>query len=535
MVRQWTFDFLERVWKIRRERCVIAPEIMSETSPSTVSRKRPWGLTFFGLLAAGGLAAMPFLAGEPDGEKMPDLVRFFGSFHPVFLHLPIGIFALILLQELGAMFSSRTAARQETGLFPIFCGVVSAILAVLCGFMLYHGDEGGAYAGELAERHMWGGLIFAVAACLTFIVKAWTITLGSNPAFYRLLLFGSVGVMGFTSHDGGSITHGSDHLTKYAPNPVRKVLGLEPKAEKPKAKPLEEQLVYADIVAPILDRRCVQCHKPGNSKGRLRMDTYEMLIKGGKEGPAIEPGSAEKSNIVYRVELPMDDDEHMPPEGKPQLEAHEVAIIKWWLDTGGETTMTVAASKPDAAVMEALAKIVPAGPAEEEEKKDDKKVAGPADDVKSAVAALGKEFPGALSFESQQSALITFTAVSMRGNLDDAMFAKLDKVLPHLVTVDLSATKVTDASVAKLAGASQLRLIRLAETQITDAAIDTLAKLTSLESINLYGTKVTDAGVAKLGALPNLKRLYLWQTGVTPNAIADLKAKLPNCEIITGI
>jgi hypothetical protein len=46
---------------------------------------------------------------------------------------------------------------------------------------------------------------------------------------------------------------------------------------------------------------------------------------------------------------------------------------------------------------------------------------------------------------------------------------------------------------------------------------------------------VTDAGVAKLGALPNLKRLYLWQTGVTPNAIADLKAKLPNCEIITGI
>lgn len=510
---------------------------MSDTAPPPVRIRRPWALTFFGLLAAAGVGYLPFAAGEPDGAKLPDLVRFIGNFHPVVLHLPIGVFALLVLQELGAMLSSRPRDPRGDSLFPMFFGVASAIVAVLCGFMLFHGDESGAYVSEIGERHMWGGLIFAVVSVLTFIVKAWTVALGSSPALFRLMLFASVGVMGFTSHDGGSMTHGSDHLTKYAPEPLRRLLGLEPRKKAEEAKPLEQQLVYADIVAPILERRCVQCHKEGNTKGRLRMDTYEFLVKGGKEGAAIKPGSAEDSNIIYRIELPLDDDEHMPPENKAQVEEHELVILKWWLDSGGDDVKTVGESSPDAAVLEALAKVAPAakGKPGDEAEPADETAAGPGDETKAAVAALGKEFPGALSFESQQSPLLTFTAVSMRGTLDDAGFAKLEKVVPQMVTVDLSATKITDASVAMLSGATQLRLIRLAETEITDAALETLSQINSLESINLYGTKVTDAGVAKLANLPNLKRLYLWQTAVTEAAIADLKAKLPDCEIITGI
>ena len=140
-----------------------------------------------------------------------------------------------------------------------------------------------------------------------------------------------------------------------------------------------------------------------------------------------------------------------------------------------------------------------------------------------------------MSFESQASALLTFTAVSLRGNLSDADFGKLAPVASQFVTVDLSATKITDLSVAKLATAKNLRLIRLSETAITDASIDTLLKLPSLESINLYGTKVTDAGIKKLAEMPNLKRLYLWKTAVTPEAVKALKEKLPKCEIITGV
>lgn len=522
---------------------------MADIDLSAPRRKKPWALTFFGLLAAGGLIAMPFLAGPPDGSKMPDIVRFIGHFHPVLLHLPIGVFMLIVLQEMGAIFGKRHHEQvANTSMFPLFFGAVSAIIAVLAGFLLFQGGE--EYAGNaLAERHLWGGLIFAVAAVITFILKAWTVALSGNPAFYRLLLFASVAVMGFASHDGASITHGENYLTEYAPGPIRSVLGLEKKGNKSdKATPVAVAggepagggAVYADIVAPILERRCVQCHKESKAKGKFRMDTYELLVKGGKEGAGLEPGKSATSNILVRMGLPKDDDEHMPPEGKPPLEDHELAVVKWWIDNGADPKKALKDFEVPAPIKEAIAKLAPAGAKQTAEASAEgtaphAPAAGPDDALKSSVATISKEFPGALAFESQQSAMLTFTAVSLRGNLDDAAFKKLESVIPQFVTVDLSATKITDQAVAQLVSSKNLRLIRLAETGITDASIDTLLKIPTLESINLYGTKVTDAGVSKLSAMKNLKNLYLWQTAVTPETIKALQEKLPNCKIITGI
>lgn len=518
---------------------------MADQEHTTAGSRKPWALTFFGLLAAGGLIAMPFLAGPPDGDKMPDIMRFLGHFHPVVLHLPIGVFAMILFQELGAIFGRRHHDHlTNPSLFPLFFGAASAIVAVIAGFLLY--QSGVEYEGNaLAERHLWGGLVFAVAAVLTFIFKAWTVAVDANPAFYRLLLFGSVGVMGFASHDGASITHGESYLTDYAPDPIRKILGLKPKAAKkggsedaPASKP-GEQLVYADIVSPILERRCVSCHKEGKAKGKFQMDSYERLVQGGKEGDGLEPGNAAESNIVIRMELRPEDEDHMPPEGKPDIEDSELSVVKWWIDNGADPKKSLAEFVLPAPIQEAISKLIPAGAASESDVADvanpHDSATGPDDELKASVAELSKEFPGALNFESQKSALVTFTAVSLRGKLDDEGFKKLESLSQQFVTVDLSATKITDEALSQLSSAKNLRLIRLAETNITDASIDTLLKIPTLESINLYGTKVTDAGVSKLSSMPGLKRLYLWQTAVTPEAIKTLREKLPECEIITGI
>ena len=495
--------------------------------------KRPYFLTFVGLLTIAGLISLPFVAGEPDGDKMPDIVRFLGHFHPFILHLPIGIFVLILCQEFVAMFSRH---KPYQSILPAFLGAASAVIAMLAGFLLYQG--GGFEGSELVEDHLWGGLAFACAAVLTFIVKVWSAAPGSSQALYRILVLASVGVMTYASHDGASITHGKDYLTEYAPDSIRKLLGLEPKEKKEEipVKPLEEQIVYADIVQPILNKRCVQCHKEGKSKGKFRMDSYEMLVKGGKEGDGIEPGNAEDSNIVYRTELDEDDEEHMPPEGKKDIEDHELAIIKWWISEGADPEKTVADLGLPDEIREAIGKldrsISKGGGAGTGDKP---KADTPSDKLRAKVAELSEDFPGGLTFESQASSHLTFTGVSLRKNLTDELFAKLGSVIPKMVTVDLSASSVTDASVALLASATDLRMIRLSETGITDAAIDTLVKLQKLESVNFYGTKVTDEGVKKLSALPNLKRLYLWQTDVTPAAIEELQKALPEVEIVTGI
>jgi uncharacterized membrane protein len=498
-------------------------------------------LSFFSLLAIAGLVSMPILAGEPDPAKMPDIVRFVGHFHPLLLHLPIGVFALILFQELGAIFFRRNQEPRRAPLFPMFFGAASAILAVVAGFLLYHG--GGYENNATAERHLWGGLSFAVLAMLTFIVRAWTAAPTANPALFRLLLFISVGVMGFASHDGAALTHGENYLTEHAPEPLRKFLGLAPKAPKAPAKAFEDQIVYADLVVPILERRCVQCHKEGKSKGGVRMETFELLMKGGKKGPIITPGDAANSLLVKLVELPLDDLDHMPPEGKPQPTAEELAALKWWIDQGADATKTIKELNATPEIIVALKTLAPAEPAAPATAGETAAAPatpapaapGPDEAIKTALAALAKEFPGSVTFESQQATGVTFTAASLRGTLDDAAFAKFAPVLPNLVTADLSATKITDQAVAQLAVASNLRLVRLAETPVTDAAIDTLVKLPTLESVNLYGTKITDAGALKLASLPKLKHLYLWQTAVTPAAVTTLREKLPQCEIVTGV
>ncbi|MBC8127894.1 MAG: hypothetical protein H8M99_12205 [Gloeobacteraceae cyanobacterium ES-bin-144] len=506
------------------------------TGPDSIPRKRkPWVLTFFSLITIAGLIATPFLTEGLDGEKLPDIVRFFGHFHPALLHLPIGVFSLILIQEIGTIFGKQRDENKSNSLFPLFFGAVSAVVAVIAGFMLYHGLSGDYANNEIAARHLWGGLIFAIAAILTYIIKAWTVSISGNLAFYRLFLFSSVAVMAFASHDGATLTHGEDYLTKYAPQSIRKILGLHQTTPVRPTVPTTSSaspIVYTDIIAPILERRCVQCHKEGKAKGKLRMDTFEMLVIGGKDGPAIEAGSSAKSLIIQRIELPMDDEDHMPPEGKPDIEEHEVAIIKWWIDSGADPKKTLADYEIPAAITASISKL----PATASIEKPSPASNSPTPDanLQATVAELSKVFPSALTFESQHSSSLEFTAAALREKFSDADLVKLEKIFPHLITLDLTATKVTDKSSSLIATAEQLRMIRLSETEVSDAIIDDLLKLTKLESLNLYGTKVTDAGISKLAAMSQLKRLYLWQTAVTPEAIKSLKEMLPDLEIVTG-
>ena len=507
-------------------------------SPQLAKPRRPWLLASVGLLTIAGLIAMPLLAGLPDGEKLPDIVRFIGRFHPVVLHLPIGIFALIVFQELLAMVSRK---KPEALVFPMFIGTASAIAAALLGFLLYQG--GGFEGSELVENHLWSGIGFACAATFTLIVRAWTVAASASQIPFRALLFSSVGAMGYASHGGASITHGTDYLTEFAPDPIREVIGLEPKQIKKvvPAKSLDDQVVYTEIVAPILEKRCVECHKEGKSKGKFRMDTFELLVKGGKEGEAIVPGSSAESNIIIRPELPEDDDEHMPPDGKTGIEAHELAIVKWWIDQGADPAKTLGQLEITEEVRTAIGLLDPSATALPTASKAPEKTTAPtaptapSEELLKTIAELSEEFPGGLTFESQGSANLTFTGVSLRKNLTDVNFARLGSVIPAMVTMDLAASAITDRSIALLAPARSLRMLRLSETAITDAALGTVAQLPSLESLNLFGTAVTDAGVAKLSSLRNLKRLYLWQTSVSQAAIADLRKSLPSLEIVTGL
>lgn len=513
-------------WKSPRLHPVSAP--MPKCSPDCqCSPKCLIKATVLGLLAMVGLLALPFLNCFADASAMPEFAKFLGHFHPVVLHLPIGVYALILLQELVATVR-REPSERGIGLIMGF-GVVSSIVAVLAGYLLWR-SGGDDYQNDLATRHLWGGTLFAVGTIIVALLKGWGSVKGWNVWSYRLPLLALIALMGFASHDGASMTHGSDFLTKHAPAPIKKLLG-----EGGGASSSKEPMFYDQVVQPILERRCVQCHKEGKAKGQLRMDTYEWLAKGGKGGAAFVAGEPHSSAILERVHLPLDDEEHMPPKGKPQLEEGEIKVIEWWIAQGAKNDVKLAETKMPADIESIVAALVKlpretAGGATAGHKAP----AGPDAQLKQLVSSLSTKFPGTLAFESQQSPAVVFSAVSLRSKLDHEQWSQFAPVLPHLVSADLTATGISNESVVLLEKAPQLRSLRLAQTGITDAALDSVLKLGQLESLNLYGTAITDAGLMKLAAMPNLKRLYLWQTKVTKEGVDGFRTKLPTCEIVAG-
>ena len=327
---------------------------MSEKPSPALTRKMLMLVTACATVVVLALIALPVVAGEP-GKKWPDIVLFLGRFHMLVLHIPIGVFVLILMQELAAMVMRRADARPSQ--FALALGMISAVVAALAGFLLYHGS-GDDYAGnELAERHLWAGMAFAVAAIATWLARLWADAMGANPVWCRLMLCATFGIMTFAGHDGASMTHGRDYLTQYAPAWLRGILGDEKKSSVETVVKAPDPVVYTEIIAPILERRCVSCHNAEKSKGYYRMDTYELLVKGGLEGAGLKPGNAAESYIIKLIELPLDDDMHMPPDGKSQVTAAELRVLRWWIDQGADPAKKLSESNATADIDAALKEI----------------------------------------------------------------------------------------------------------------------------------------------------------------------------------
>ncbi len=106
---------------------------------------------------------------------------------------------------------------------------------------------------------------------------------------------------------------------------------------------------------------------------------------------------------------------------------------------------------------------------------------------------------------------------------------------PHLQSVDLGHTKVTDAGVLALAQhCPQLRTLGLERTQLTDAGVLALAQhCPQLLALRLGETRVTDAGVLALAQhCPQLQTLDLWDAKVTDAGVLALAQHCPRLQTL---
>lgn len=86
-------------------------------------------------------------------------------------------------------------------------------------------------------------------------------------------------------------------------------------------------------VREILESRCVECHHPEKTKGKLLMTTREEFLKGGENGAAFVAGDAGKSEMIKRIMLPKEHDDIMPPKGGP-LPVAESEVLRRWIAEG---------------------------------------------------------------------------------------------------------------------------------------------------------------------------------------------------------
>ena len=306
------------------------------------------------------------------------------------------------------------------------------------------------------------------------------------------------------------------------------------------AKSPEEAKVYADVIQPLLNAKCVNCHGEAKQKGGLRLDTAENVFKGGKGAKEdnIVKGNIEDSELTYRISLPKDDDDVMPPfEGPdtfdPFSEAQQ-AIVNWWVKEGAKLDVTVAQA-PESVRPEML-KILEKAPESKVAKKAEMKVIKlpevPAASPE-AIAVAAKTGILHLPIHKGTNA-ITVNALPVQKSFGDKEAAAIGSIAAQTLWLNLGKTQVTDAGIASLAKFKELRRLHLDNTKITDKALATIANFDHLEYLNLYGTEVTDAGLGHLKGLKNLKKLYLWQTKVSKDKAEELKKALPGIYINTG-
>lgn len=114
----------------------------------------------------------------------------------------------------------------------------------------------------------------------------------------------------------------------------------------------DEPPSYESAIKPLLARHCTACHNPKklddpDLSGGLALDSYEAVLKGSTQHRVIEPGHADKSELIKRVNE-SDEDRRMPLLDDPLSEA-ERRLLSRWVDAGAPRGEPVAATPTAAA------------------------------------------------------------------------------------------------------------------------------------------------------------------------------------------
>lgn len=441
--------------------------------------------------------------------ELPYWLQPAGRLHPVLLHFPI---TLLLLWTLMHWFGTVQEKESQQVILTIkqellLYGSLSAGITVVAGIFL---SRESTYSPDEIYWHKWtGAALFILSGMLYAAGKLkWT-----QHKMYKFSPFFLVVAVIATGHFGGEITHGE----QYVLNPILS------QTEK-KEVPFDSLQVYNDLVKPLLEKKCISCHNQQKMKGELSLADTLAILKGGKNGLLFEPGQTASSLLLQRIHLPLEDEHHMPPQGKIQLTAEEMYVLEGWVKHHTSFIQHLNSLPPDDTLVVWASNRF-------------KNAAEPGLRFKPADAAvlakLNTSYCSVLPSDRETNALEA--RLFSQETYTVKQLEDLHPISEQLVAISLAKLPVKDDDLKKLADFEQLRRLDLSFTNITTAGLKHLKTLQQLEKLTLAGTTVSLEAIQDLlNASSKLKTIGIWNTGLTNNEVQRLEKTFPGISFLKG-
>ena len=467
-----------------------------------------WKNIFFNIILCLNCLLLLFvLAG--DKLQVPAWLQVAGRMHPLLLHFPIVLLILYIVWSIFLQAKTTTIStgpEDEIGKWLLLSTAFTAALTALMGFLL---SKEAGYNPQALWWHQWGGVAVSL---FSFFWYAYRNAIHRRKYFSQLAALISFILIVFTGHQGSNITHGDNYLL--AP--------VTPEKTKP-VVPIEQAIVFTDMVKPILESKCMNCHNSKKAKGELVMETEALLLKGGKHGALWTGGQPAGSLIMQRIHLPPAEKKHMPPAGKPQLDDEEIAILFQWIKSGARFKQKVLDLPPTDSLRLLANNLF-------NESKEE---------TYDFSAASDKEVQRLNNTNRLIHPIATGSpALSVNFyNRQNFTTAALKDILPlknQVVSIDMAYMPLSEEDIHTLAQFSQLRKLNLNFTPVPGKSLVALSKLPFLNHLSLSGTPVTGKDIASLTVFPKLRSVYLWNVPLTAAELAALKKQNADIRYETG-
>lgn len=429
-----------------------------------------------------------------------------GRMHPLLLHLPIG-FAVILAVFLLLKNELETKTYEIIVKLLLTLTALSASIVAIMGFFL---SKEGGYDADSLQIHKWTGAGVSFLSYAALVFSEQIKFTSKNYTTWVLLVF-----IAIAGHFGAGITHGENYLFE----------AFQTKKELPVFS--ENNAMYEAAIFPILEAKCVACHNDQKVKGELNMFSIEKILKGGKHGAIWKVGDALNSHLIQRANLPLDEKEHMPPKGKPQLTTDEIALLSAWINEGADVKKTFKTYLASSETKKLASKF-----ANMKTPQKKAKVYTFSMSSESSLKEVNTPFCSVFQFATGSPALQADFFVSKK--YDRKNLENLSKVREQLVILNLAKMPVKDEDIALIANFSNLERLNLNQTDITGNTLEQLKKCKKLESIALAGTKISKENLQKLLDLPTLKEVFVWNTVIDDAMVVEFSKKYSKIKFDRG-